>query len=91
MHRSLHKITTTYVYNHRHKVQVAKCANFYPAPTSTQDGLDSLQLALAVFFMSSLSAKTSLALAVLHYITRVFATCTVYYSKEAIDFVGDLL
>ena len=35
-----------------------------PAPTSAQDGLDPLQLALVVYFLSSLSTKTSLALAV---------------------------
>ena len=34
----------------------------HPAPTSTQDGHDPLQLALVVFFMSSIHAKTSLAL-----------------------------
>ena len=36
----------------------------HPAPTSAQDGLDPLQLALVVFFLPSSSAKTSLALAV---------------------------
>ena len=36
----------------------------HPAPTSAQDGLDPLQLALVVYFLSSLSTKTSLALAV---------------------------
>ena len=36
----------------------------HPAPTSAQDGLDPLQLALVVFFLPSICAKTSLALAV---------------------------
>ena len=36
----------------------------HPAPTSAQDGLDTLQLALVVFFLPSISAKTSLALEV---------------------------
>ena len=36
----------------------------HPAPTSAQDGLDPLQLALVVFFLPSISAKTPLACAV---------------------------
>ena len=99
MHRTLHKITTTYVYTttttqcklqrvktilgtSRSKMQqpIAACTRaqtltrpcpcatciwlLHPAPTSAQDGLDSLQLVLVVFFLSSFSAKTSLALAV---------------------------
>ena len=36
----------------------------HPTPTSAQDGLGSLQLVLVVFFLSSISAKTSLALVV---------------------------
>ena len=44
------------------------CATYiwllHPAPTSAQDGLDPLQLVLVVFFLPSISAKTSLALEV---------------------------
>ena len=44
------------------------CATYiwllHPASTSAQDGLDPLQLVLVVFFLPSISAKTSLALEV---------------------------
>ena len=36
----------------------------HPVPTSAQDGLDPLRLALVVFFLPSISVKISLALAV---------------------------
>ena len=53
------------------KLQLVAASPYMVAPTSAHDGLDTLQLALVVFFLPSINAKTSLTLA-------VGTTCNLY-------------